>query len=602
MKANPFYRSLLVLLALLFALTSALAREKSVPSADLRLLIDVSGSMKKNDPLNLRVPALKLLVNLLPPDAQASLWLFADEAELLQPLEQTSENWKRRAFASAQQIHSRGQYTDIEAALIKATGDWNKAERLEGKRSVVILTDGMVDISKDARKNAESRRRILGDLLPRLQQLGIQVHSIALSEQSDLELLRQLSQSTGGWHETLQTAEQLQRMFAKVANKTTPQDSVPLQGNRFTIDPAIQEFTLLAFLGQGAEATKLIAPDRTEISELMQQPNVRWHHEQGYDLITVQSPQPGEWRLVAKTDPDNQVTVITDLKLVVKDLPNYLPRDEALDINASFTEKNGVITKDAFLDLITLRVNHAAESTPPESLDVARDPTRKGYFTAVLKDLPLGKHTLVAQANGKTFQREITQSVEIIERLVATQIKADTDATPPGFSVTLKPNAELLDINSVQIVARLSSTAGPSVDKPLAAAGGVWTLQMPLPSPQELLTLNFSVSAKTREGRDIQPNVAPIVLNTQTLQQLLAPPPPPPPAEPHHAEEKPHEPAHAEEKPAEEHPAEETDWLMVGVIALGINLALGAGGFFIYRWYKKRTEAKRAALLNEIAP
>ncbi|RLA17269.1 MAG: hypothetical protein DRQ56_09430, partial [Gammaproteobacteria bacterium] len=50
-------------------LTNANAEEAVVtkPSVDVRVLIDVSGSMKQNDPRNLRIPALKLLVNLLPP-------------------------------------------------------------------------------------------------------------------------------------------------------------------------------------------------------------------------------------------------------------------------------------------------------------------------------------------------------------------------------------------------------------------------------------------------------------------------------------------------------------------------------------------------------
>jgi len=252
-----------------------------------------------------------------------------------------------------------------------------------------------------------------------------------------------------------------------------------------------------------------------------------------------------------------------------------------------------------------LRLNRMQENpgTLPESLDVPRDAARKGYFTATIKDLPLGKHTLVVQADGKTFQREITHSVQVIEKLVDTQLKVDSAATPPLFSVALTPNAEMLDIANTQIMAHLSNAFGQSTDMPLAPVNGVWTLQLPLPSPQELLTLNFSVNAKTKEGRDIQPGVAPIVLNTQTLQQLLAPPPAAPPhaeekhAEEHHAEEKPAEPAHEEAKPAEE-----TNWLMIGLIALGINLVLGVGGFFGWRVYKKKAEAKRAALLNEIAP
>ena len=44
--------------------------------ADIRLLIDISGSMKKNDPSNLRIPAVNLLTELIPNGDKAGVWTF----------------------------------------------------------------------------------------------------------------------------------------------------------------------------------------------------------------------------------------------------------------------------------------------------------------------------------------------------------------------------------------------------------------------------------------------------------------------------------------------------------------------------------------------
>ncbi|WP_054774257.1 hypothetical protein [Methylogaea oryzae] len=72
---------------------------------------------------------------------------------------------------------------------------------------------------------------------------------------------------------------------------------------------------------------------------------------------------------------------------------------------------------------------------------------------------------------------------------------------------------------------------------------GSWKLKLPVPSPQELLTINFAVTAKTLQGKDIRPSVPSLVLNTQTLAELTAPPaekaPPPPPKEEAHKAEPP---------------------------------------------------------------
>ena len=48
---------------------SSVAQEDA--ASDVRLVIDVSGSMKRNDPDNLRQPAVELLVELLPDGGKA---------------------------------------------------------------------------------------------------------------------------------------------------------------------------------------------------------------------------------------------------------------------------------------------------------------------------------------------------------------------------------------------------------------------------------------------------------------------------------------------------------------------------------------------------
>jgi len=55
-------------------------------TADVRVLIDISGSMKKNDPNNLRRPALRLLVGLLPEDSRAGVWTFGQYVNMQVPL------------------------------------------------------------------------------------------------------------------------------------------------------------------------------------------------------------------------------------------------------------------------------------------------------------------------------------------------------------------------------------------------------------------------------------------------------------------------------------------------------------------------------------
>ncbi len=166
---------------------------------DVRILIDVSGSMQQNDPANLRVPALKLLIELLPAGATAGVWQFDQTAEMLVPPRTVDREWKAQARLAAGKIHSRGLFTHIEAALSAASADWSTPAAKDAPRHIILLTDGMVDVSKDATESAASRARLLADGLTRFQMLGVSVNAVALSEQADSALLNAMANGTDGW-------------------------------------------------------------------------------------------------------------------------------------------------------------------------------------------------------------------------------------------------------------------------------------------------------------------------------------------------------------------------------------------------------------------
>ena len=164
---------------------------------DVRIVIDVSGSMVDTDPHNLRVPALRMLNGMIPTGAQAGVWTFGRYTNMEVEWGKVDERWRELADQGAAKIHSRGQFTDIERALQRATYGWNKADP-NSRRNLILLTDGQVDIAKDQSKNDKSRDKILNQLVPELAANGVTLHSIALSSQADEALLKQMARSTSG--------------------------------------------------------------------------------------------------------------------------------------------------------------------------------------------------------------------------------------------------------------------------------------------------------------------------------------------------------------------------------------------------------------------
>lgn len=204
----PICISLLILLSSSFV--HAITHEQ--PISDMRILIDVSGSMKQNDPNNLRAPALKLLVGLLPNNSRAGVWTFGKEVNMQVKLDDVNDAWKKYARNEAKNIHSFGLFTNIEDAINRATWDWKDPDP-KYQRTLILLTDGVVDISKDAAVNLESRQRVISKLLPKLNNADVKINTIALSDNADHKLLQQLATRTNGWYSSVSSANDLKRKF-----------------------------------------------------------------------------------------------------------------------------------------------------------------------------------------------------------------------------------------------------------------------------------------------------------------------------------------------------------------------------------------------------
>ncbi len=164
---------------------------------DIRVLIDVSGSMISTDPHNLRAPAMRMLTGLIPSGSTAGVWTFGRYVTMVVKLDQVDDGWRKLADKGAAGIHSRSQFTNIESALEQASRGWGKASA-DSNRNIILLTDGKVDISKQADKNVRSREELLNTRIPDLVRKGAKVHAIALSTSSDEALLRRLAVETAG--------------------------------------------------------------------------------------------------------------------------------------------------------------------------------------------------------------------------------------------------------------------------------------------------------------------------------------------------------------------------------------------------------------------
>jgi len=568
------------LLALLLT-SSVLA--KAPDKNDIRVLIDISGSMATNDPANLRRPALRMLVGLMQPGTRAGVWTFAKWSNPLVPVADIDDAWKQKALALSRQINSPGQFTHVERVLEDAIADWS-GEPSTHNRHLVLLTDGMVDVSKVAGESAASRQRILEQLLPRLKQLGIKVHTIALSKRADHDLMKQLSNQTDGWYQQVESADTLQRVFLKMFEQVGKPDSVPLAGNRFTVDASVREATVLLFRGPGSQDPVLISPSGERFSDSDLPAGVAWYRDQGYDLITVSSPNKGEWSLEADVDPDNRVMIVTDLKLETSEVPAHIAVGEQVGMIANLNNKGQLVRRKAFLRLLDVRADAMTQAgTDPQGLnDAGQDGDQVAadgrYSMLYREDRAFEEVELLFSVESPTFMREKRYRLAVHE---PASLSVEGEGEDVRALVTIEP-AVMRD--NAEITIWQADPSGGKRDLSAAADGQGYLLVDPK------APVHMQISGQTKLGNlvkrsygpvyppSVEPPVqtAPQPVQPQQAQAALA-------AQPEPAAD-PATPAPQPQETAEE----ESDFVMPAIMFGSANLLLMLIGGGVWWWMRKR--------------
>lgn len=497
---------------------------------DVRLLIDVSGSMKKNDAKNLRRPAVELLVKLLPEKSHASIWTFDERVEAIVPQGVVNKAWRDRAIKQIPKINSDGLFTDIGGVLEKATQITNNSDNSSTekspKKNVILLTDGMVDISKDPADNQTEWRRITDEVLPRLQSAGYVVHTIALSDNADTDLLNKLSLSTDGVAAIAKDADELLKIFLNALDSSAPPKQVPLKGNRFVVDSSVEEFTALVFPKKGSKPVELLSPEKITYQFQQTNDDVNWFRTDEYDLLTVQRPVEGEWALSADLSDDSRVTIVSDLNLVVKPLSNNGLKGDPLTLSVFMEEDGKKITRKDLLGIIDVsysiqRYNDGEAWFDAIPIDLELDPTSDdaGVFTTELSLFDkVGIYEIKIIVDGKSFIREYTHSIEIREPFtVETEFQVNSSETHVITKVTASDSE--IDIAETSIVARVKNPSGNNVIKPLKLTGfDNWELDF-TPGEEGVYLIDLKIKAVNKNGEEY--DYAPETISIKYPENIL---------------------------------------------------------------------------------
>jgi Mg-chelatase subunit ChlD len=183
---------------------------------DIVLVLDNSGSMRKNDPKFLMRRVVSDFLEGLPNDSQVGIVVFDEKANLAIPLSPLgTEATRQKILGSLSLVNYSGKWTDSPAGVERAIYELKTKVRENAAKVIIFLTDGIVDTG-DKTRDLERAKWLREDLAAESKRAGIRIFGIAFTEEADYQLIQALGQKTDGGYFRALKADEIERMFKEI--------------------------------------------------------------------------------------------------------------------------------------------------------------------------------------------------------------------------------------------------------------------------------------------------------------------------------------------------------------------------------------------------
>lgn len=421
------FRNVLTLAATLFAITGI------ANPADVRVLVDVSGSMKNADPNAVRGPATALLAAMLPDQSKGGIWLFGSDVRPLVPYGPVDARWDALARPIEASIGSTDRFTHMESAL--RTGIQAGGEISSDSCHIILITDGIVDIQGGKKASQASRDRILEAVLPNAIDKACRIHTIALSDNADLPLLRQMAIQTNGLFTRLDRPGDLIPVMLDALELALRSQQLPVQDQSIRVDSNIRQIRLIRLNSDEMiqlKSTQIVIDKNSSVD------GVDYYSGNGYQTLIWSDPIPDRYKLIQLANTSDRVLIDSDVRLEIAELPPTIGSDQTLGLNATLTGLQGPI-EDV---LRQFKV----------SFGQGVDPRRfKGsILNSQIDSPPVGRSILTVQSFDNRYERQVQRAFEVLSIQPALEIATNSSKGIGEVSPSIAGEAQSTEPNSIK--------------------------------------------------------------------------------------------------------------------------------------------------------
>jgi hypothetical protein len=418
-RANPAARWLILLSVCLALLTFTLPTRAQATSGgvDAVLVMDSSGSMAKNDPKKLRVPAAKLFMSLLGENDRIGLVSFSDNGYPVLHLSAPGPKNNARILASADKVSSKGIYTNLHAALVKGVAMLDKEGQQGQEKMLVLMSDGRMDVGNTDEDWALTQK-IQGELLQDIKAKGIKVYTIAFTEASDADLLKEVAMESGALFKLARSDKDLHEVFSAIFESAKQPDMLPVEGGEFVVDASIEEVTIVASKEREDVRIYLQSPDDKKLSSDDVSESLKWFMSSHFDMITVHNPTPGTWKILF-SGGRNRAYIVTNMALMHNpQQPNLAVGEDMvleswLEQDSKLLDREAVLTNTRFVMKIEAPDGARADFELYDTGEYGDGKIADGVYSNTLSYENPGSYKIDIIAESETFKRQKTVHFEV---------------------------------------------------------------------------------------------------------------------------------------------------------------------------------------------
>ncbi|SHI18979.1 TIGR03503 family protein [Ferrimonas marina] len=252
-----------------------------------------------------------------------------------------------------------------------------------------------------------------------------------------------------------------------------------LLDNRFRIDHAVEQVTLLVRRENGSAPVVVVQPNGSKWYINRHPESVRWSATDSSDMILVDNPTPGPWQLIGAVDQGSEIRLMSDVKLHHEPFPSKLFRGQRLKLTAEIAgDSERIEMRDFYAQLawkVQLRsANRAGDenfASGPYDIGTYYDDgsglderPHDGIFTANLDfDYPTGLYELQMTVENPVFSRQSRQPILVVPQPLRLRVDGSLES---GYQLHVSIEPEILP-QQVHLALTVHTPEQQRIDLPL---------------------------------------------------------------------------------------------------------------------------------------